>query len=90
MDLPGTKTVFENKMAPLGLDTGDLPMEGTLCAFINKEKKQAMLGYLTFTKEHLFRLKAYALDQYFPVNTFTHYQYILNPEGGYYFLKDKI
>jgi len=77
-----------NKMVTLNLPTGDIPMEGTLCTFMNKEKLIMMLGYLVHRGKG-FSIKAYALSEYFAVDTFTHYHYVLNEKGGFYFLTDK-
>lgn len=76
-----------NHLQPLD-ENGTLPVEETLCVFKHKQTNVFLLGYLQY-KNKISEIKAYGNDFVYSLNFFTHYHYILNEHGGFYFIKTK-
>jgi hypothetical protein len=78
----------ENKMILMSPKTGDLPMESNLCVFrFESDKDIFILGVLLFKeKEGKFIVKRYGKEEIFDAELFQSYQYVLNENGGYYFV----
>lgn len=76
-------------MIKMSTEHGELPMEGTLCVFKfngTNGKELFMNGSLIFKKHH-FRVKRYGAKDIILASKFTHFHYILNENGGFYFIK---
>jgi hypothetical protein len=74
-----------NKMNKMG-GGAEFPMEQTMCAFLFKDSKELLFGNVFFDKDYCrFKIKEYKSDFVYLAEQFSHYHYVLNENGGFYY-----
>lgn len=80
---------MEDKNIMTKMDYRTLPFEGSLCIFKAVLYVGMILGSLETDEDNKFIVKEYKTGRIYDVLNFSHFQYVLNERGGFYYLTNK-